>query len=120
MKKGDANQKRNFSDSQLHENNLTFSRMAKFHVKRTLFGEDQKSLVFRGNVLDGDVRQGMSLKIPITDKAVIDVQIDDVVELESHETQEKRTGRVARFLEEPEALDIVAALNVADEDVTVE
>ena len=94
--------------------------MAKFHVKRTLFGEDQKSLVFRGNVLDGDVRQGMSLKIPITDKAVIDVQIDDVVELESHETQEKRTGLVARFLEEPDALDIVAALNVADEDVTVE
>ena len=48
------------------------------------------------------------------------MQIDDVVELESHETQEKRTGLVARFLEEPEALDIVAALNVADEDVTVE
>lgn len=70
--------------------------------------------------MDGDVRQGMSLKIPITDKAVIDVQIDDVVELESHETQEKRTGLVARFLEEPEALDIVAALNVADEDVAVE
>ena len=70
--------------------------------------------------MDGDVRQGMSLKIPITDKAVIDVQIDDVVELESHETQEKRTGLGARFLEEPEALDIVAALNVADEDVAVE
>ena len=94
--------------------------MAKFHVKRTLFGEDQKSLVFRGNILDGDVQKGMSIKIPVTDKAVIDVQIDDVVELESHEAPEERTGLVARFVEEPEALEIVASLNVADEDLTVE
>ncbi len=94
--------------------------MAKFHVKRTLFGEDQKSLVFRGSVLEGDIAKGMLLKIPVTEKVIIDVKIDDVVELESHETNEKRTGLVARFLDEPDALEIVAGLNVADEDLELE
>lgn len=94
--------------------------MAKFYVKRTLFGEDQNSLIFRGSVLEGDIAKGMRVKIPITDKAVIDVKIDDIVELESHESHEKRTGLVAKFLDEPEALDIVADLNVQNEELTVE
>ncbi len=94
--------------------------MAKFYVKRTLFGEDQKSLIFRGSILEGDIAKGMKIKIPVTDKAVIDVKIDDIVELESHESHEKRTGLVAKFLEEPEALEIVADLNVQSEELAVE
>ncbi len=94
--------------------------MAKFYVKRTLFGEDQKSLIFRGSILEGDIAKGMKIKIPVTDKAIIDVKIDDIVELESHESHEKRTGLVARFLEEPEALEIVADLNVQNEELAVE
>ncbi len=94
--------------------------MAKFHVKRTLFGENQQSLVFRGSVLEGEISKGMSINIPVTDKAVIGVKIDNVVESESHEANEKRTDLVAEFLEEPEALEIVAGLNVADEDLAVE
>ena len=94
--------------------------MAKFYVKRTLFGEDQKSLIFRGSILEGDIAKGMSIKIPITDKAVIDVRIDDIVELESHESHEKRTGLVAKFQEEPDALEIVADLNVHSEELAVE
>lgn len=94
--------------------------MAKFHVKRTLFGENQQSLLFRGSILEGDIAKGMSIKIPVTDKAVIGVKIDNVVEVESHEADEKRTDLVAEFLEEPEALEIVAGLNVADEDLAVE
>ena len=94
--------------------------MAKFHVKRTLFGEDQKSLVFRGSILEGDIAKGMSIKIPVTDKAVIDVKIDDVIELITHDPGEKRTGLIAKFLDEPDALEIVADLNVADEDLIVE
>lgn len=94
--------------------------MAKFHVRRTLFGEDQKSLIFRGNVLEGQVKVGMSIQIPITDKAKVDVKIDDIVEMISHETHEKRTGLVAKFLDEPEALEIVADLNVLDEDLEIQ
>ncbi len=94
--------------------------MAKFYVKRTLFGEDQKSLIFRGSILDGSIAKGMKIKIPVTDKAVIDVKIDDIVELEAHESHEKRTGLVARFLEEPEALESVADLNVQNEELVVE
>lgn len=94
--------------------------MAKFYVKRTLFGEDQISLIFRGSILEGDIAKGMKIKIPVTDKAVIDVKIDDIVELESHESHEKRTGLVAKFLEEPEALEIVADLNVQSEELAVE
>ncbi|MBP5246562.1 MAG: hypothetical protein J6Z31_01730 [Fibrobacter sp.] len=62
----------------------------------------------------------MTIKIPVTDKAIIDVTIDDVVELITHDTHEKRTGLVAKFLDEPDALEIVADLNVADEDLVVE
>lgn len=94
--------------------------MAKFHVRRTLFGEDQKSLIFRGNILEGTVEIGMSLQISITDKAKIDVKIDDIIEMTSHETHEKRTGLVAKFLDEPEALEIVADLNVLDEDLQIQ
>jgi len=94
--------------------------MATFHVKRTLFGEDQKSLIFRGQKLSGDISKGMSLKIPVTDKAIIGVKIDDVIEMESHEDHSKRTGLIAKFLDEPDALEIVAGLNVADEDLTIE
>jgi hypothetical protein len=94
--------------------------MAKFYVKRTLFGEDQKSLIFRGSVLEGAVSKGMNIRIPVTDKIHVDVKIDDVVELESHESHEKRTGLVARFLDEPDALEIVADLNVQNEELVVE
>lgn len=94
--------------------------MAKFYVKRTLFGEDQKSLIFRGSVLEGAVSKGMNIRIPVTDKIHVDVKIDDVVELESHESNEKRTGLVARFLDEPDALEIVADLNVQNEELVVE
>ncbi|MCK9182899.1 MAG: hypothetical protein M0P13_08485 [Fibrobacteraceae bacterium] len=62
----------------------------------------------------------MSLKIPVTDKAIIGVKIDDVIEMESHEDHSKRTGLIAKFLDEPDALEIVAGLNVADEDLTIE
>lgn len=77
-------------------------------------------MIFRGSILEGDIAKGMKIKIPVTDKAVIDVKIDDIVELESHESHEKRTGLVAKFLEEPEALEIVADLNVQSEELAVE
>ena len=70
--------------------------------------------------MEGDIAKGMSIKIPVTDKAVIDVKIDDVIELITHDTGEKRTGLIAKFLDEPDALEIVADLNVADEDLIVE
>ena len=49
--------------------------------------------------MEGDIAKGMAIKIPVTDKAIIDVKIDDVVELISHDTGEKRTGLVAKFLD---------------------
>lgn len=93
--------------------------MPKFHVKKTSLGEDRKSLVFKGRVIEGPINKGMILQIPITEAATIDMKIYDIVHFENQKDEDKRIGLVLDFNEEPEALEIVMSLNIAQEDLLI-
>jgi hypothetical protein len=89
--------------------------MPKFHVKKTSLSEDEKSLVFKGKVVEGPINKGMLLEIPITAAAVIKVKVYDIVHFEKQKDESKKVGLVVDFDDEPEALEIVMGLNIADE-----
>jgi hypothetical protein len=89
--------------------------MPRFHVKKTSLMEDDRSLVFKGKVVDGPINKGMSLVIPITDAATISMKVYDIVHFEKQKDENKKVGLVIDFTEEPDALDIVLGLNIADE-----
>lgn len=89
--------------------------MPKFHVKKTSLSEDQKSIVFKGKVVEGPINKGMLLEIPITEAASVKVKVYDIVHFEKQKDESKKVGLVVDFDDEPEALEIVMGLNIADE-----
>jgi hypothetical protein len=89
--------------------------MPKFHVKKTSLSEDQKSVVFKGKVVEGPINKGMLLEIPITEAASVKVKVYDIVHFEKQKDETKKVGLVVDFDDEPEALEIVMGLNIADE-----
>ena len=89
--------------------------MPKFHVKKTSLSEDQKSIVFKGKVVEGPINKGMLLEIPITEAASVKVKVYDIVLFEKQKDESKKVGLVVDFDDEPEALEIVMGLNIADE-----
>ncbi len=91
--------------------------MPKFHVKKTSLAEDEKSIVFKGKVVEGPINKGMLLEIPITEAASIKVKVYDIVHFEKQKDESKKVGLVVDFNDEPEALEIVMGLNIADEDL---
>ena len=93
--------------------------MAKFHVKKTSLMEDNRSLVFKGRVVDGPINKGMKIHIPVTDVAEIAVEIFDIVHFEKQKDEEKKVGLVVDFSAEPEGLDIVLDLKIQDETLEI-
>ncbi|MDR1760109.1 MAG: hypothetical protein LBR60_06250 [Fibrobacter sp.] len=91
--------------------------MPKFHVKKTTLSEDEKSIVFKGKVIEGPINKGMTLVIPVTEAASIKVKIYDIIHYDDQKDEDKRVGLVIDFNDEPEALDIVMDLNIADESL---
>ncbi len=89
--------------------------MPRFHVKKTSLTEDQKSIVFKGKVVEGPINKGMLLEIPITEAASVKVKVFEIVHFEKQKDESKKVGLVVDFDDEPEALDIVMGLNIADE-----
>jgi hypothetical protein len=89
--------------------------MPKFHVKKTSLSEDQKSVVFKGKVVEGPINKGMLLEIPITEAASVKVKVYDIVHFEKQKDETKKVGLVVDFDDEPEALEIVMGLHIADE-----
>ena len=93
--------------------------MAKFHVKKTSLMEDNRSLVFKGRVVEGPINKGMKIDIPVTDAASISVVIFDIVHFEKQKDEEKKVGLVVDFSSEPEALAIVLDLKIQDETLEI-
>lgn len=93
--------------------------MPKFHVKKTSLGEDQTSLIFKGKVIEGPINRGMILEIPITEAAVINVKVYDIVHFEKQKDEMKRVGLVVDFYGEPDDLDVIRGLNIVDEELNV-
>jgi len=89
--------------------------MARFHIKKTSLMEDEKSLVFKGKVVEGPINKGMQMDIPITEAASITVKVYDIVHFEKQKDESKKVGLVVDFADEPEALDIVLGLKIQDE-----
>ncbi len=81
--------------------------------------DDECSLVFKGRVVEGPINKGMSIVIPITDVASIEVKVYDIIHFEKQKDEDKRVGLVVDFADEPEALDIVLGLKIQDETLDV-
>ncbi len=77
--------------------------------------DDEKSIVFKGKVVEGPINKGMNLDIPVTDAASITVKVYDIIHFEKQKDADKRVGLVIDFADEPEALEIVLGLNIQDE-----
>ena len=93
--------------------------MARFHVKKTSLGEDQKSLVFKGKIEEGPISKGMTIEIPVTQEAVIKMKINDVVQFEKQKDEEKKVGLAVDFSDSPDDLEVLLELNIADENLNV-
>jgi hypothetical protein len=89
--------------------------MPRFYAKKTSLMEDERSVVFKGRVVEGPINKGMTIEIPITEAATIKMNIYDIVHFEKQRDEDKKVGLVIDFDKEPEALDIVLGLNIADE-----
>lgn len=76
---------------------------------------DDISIVFKGKVVEGPINKGMEIAIPITDAASVKMKVFDIVHFEKQKDEDKKVGLIVDFTEEPEALDIVLGLNIADE-----
>lgn len=94
-------------------------KMPKFHVKKISLGDDQSSLIFKGKVLEGLINQGMSLQIPITEVASIDVKIHDILHFENQNDEFKKVGLVVDFYGKPDDLDVILGLRIAEEELLV-
>ncbi len=77
--------------------------------------DDEKSLVFKGRILEGPINIGMVADIPITSAASISMKVYDIIHYEKQKDQDKKIGLVIDFADEPEALDIVLGLNIQEE-----
>ncbi|WP_290743516.1 hypothetical protein [Fibrobacter sp. UBA4309] len=93
--------------------------MARFHVKKTSLGEDQKSLVFKGKIEEGPISKGMTIEIPVTQEAVIKMKINDVVQFEKQKDEEKKVGLVIAFNDYPEDMEVILELNIANESLNI-
>ena len=93
--------------------------MAVFHVKKTSLGEDQESLVFKGKIVEGSIKKGMTIEIPVTQEAVIKMKISEVVQFDKQKDEEKKVGLVVTFKESPDDLEVLLELNIADEDLNI-
>lgn len=93
--------------------------MPRFHTKKTSLMDDERSLVFKGRVIEGPINKGMSIVIPITDAASIEVKVYDIVHFEKQKDEDKKVGLVVDFADEPEALDIVLGLKIQDETLDI-
>ena len=81
--------------------------MAVFHVKKTSLGEDQESLVFKGKIVEGAIKKGMTIEIPVTQEAVIKMKISEVVQFDKQKDEEKKVGLVVTFKESPDDLEVL-------------
>lgn len=97
----------------------TIIKMARFHTKKTSPGDDEKSLVFKGKVIEGPINKGMTLEIPVTEAATISMPIYDIVHFEKQKDESKKVGLVIDFAKEPDAMDIVLGLTIQDETLTI-
>ena len=93
--------------------------MARFFVKKTSLSDDGKAIVFKGSVLEGPIRKGMTVEIPVTEAASIRMKLFDIVHFESQRDPTKKVGLVVDFDSEPEALEIVLGLNISEESLNV-
>ena len=93
--------------------------MPRFHTKKTSLMEDNKSIVFKGKVVEGPINKGMLISIPVTEAASIEVKVYDIVHFEKQKDESKKVGLVVDFADEPEAMDIVLGLNIQDETLEV-
>ncbi|MCQ2105029.1 MAG: hypothetical protein MJZ26_04470 [Fibrobacter sp.] len=93
--------------------------MAVFHVKKTSLGEDQKTLVFKGKIVEGPISKGMTLEIPVTQEAVVQMKIYDVVLFEKQKDDDKKVGLVVDFDGLPDDMEVIMGLNIADEDLKI-
>ncbi len=93
--------------------------MAVFHVKKTSLGEDQKTLVFKGKIIEGPISKGMTIKIPVTQEAVIEMKIYDVVLFDKQKDDDKKVGLVVDFDGLPDDMEVIMGLNIAEEDLDI-
>lgn len=93
--------------------------MAVFHVKKTSLGEDQKTLVFKGKIVEGPISKGMTLEIPVTQEAVVQMKIYDVVLFEKQKDDDKKVGLIVDFDGLPDDMEVIMGLNIADEDLKI-
>lgn len=93
--------------------------MAVFHVKKTSVGEDQKSLVFKGKIVDGSVNKGMIVEIPVTSENSVPMKVSDVILFEKQKDEDKKIGLVVDFSGLPDDMEVILGLNIADENLSV-
>jgi len=93
--------------------------MAVFHVKKTSVGEDNKSLVFKGKVVEGPISKGMTIEIPITQGTVVPMKIYDVLQFEKQKDDEKKVGLVVDFYGLPDDMEVIMNLNIANENLNI-
>ena len=93
--------------------------MSVFHVKKTSTGEDQESLVFKGKIVEGDVKKGMTVEIPVTRDATVKMKISDVLYFEKQKDEEKKVGIVVSFSGNTDDMEVLLEMNIADEKLKV-
>jgi hypothetical protein len=93
--------------------------MGVFHVKKTSVGEDQKSLVFKGKIVEGPISKGMTIEIPITQGTVVPMKIYDVVQFDKQKDEDKKIGLVVDFYNLPDDMEVIMGLNIANEDLNI-
>ena len=93
--------------------------MAVFHVKKTSVGDDQKSLVFKGRIVEGTVSKGMTVEIPVTRENFVQMKVGDVVLFDKQKDEEKKMGLVVDFSGLPDDMEVILGLNIAEENLSV-
>jgi hypothetical protein len=93
--------------------------MSVFHVKKTSTGEDQESLVFKGKIVEGSVKKGMTVEIPVTRDATVKMKISDVLYFEKQKDEEKKVGIVVSFSGNTDDMEVLLEMNIADENLNV-
>ena len=93
--------------------------MAVFHVKKTSLGEDKESLVFKGKIVEGAVKKGMTIEIPVTQEAVVKMKVSEVLQFEKQKDDDKKVGLAVDFSDSPDDLEVLLELNIADENLNV-
>ena len=94
--------------------------MPKFYVKKTSVGDMPNTLIFKGKSVEGVIKSGMILEIPLMGASdIIPVQIKEIVFFENQTDELKKEGLVADFSKYPEDMEVIQELNIADEELVV-